>query len=116
MRRTLTLGEFSLESLGGSATGDRRALGCSLATAIRHYLTGRSSSRPGWGYPRFRMDGATSAAEVEFCIEEEVWRELTGEAAQQAVLPEDLLRHAVLFFLADREAGRVARPELRSFA
>jgi hypothetical protein len=109
LRRTLTLGELSLESLGGSATGDRRALGCSLATAIRHYLTDRDSGRPGWRHPRFDMAGLGSGRRAEFCIEDRVWSDLVGEAAQQQVEPEDLLRHAVLLFLADRETGRVAR-------
>jgi hypothetical protein len=40
---------------------------------------------------------------------EETARALAEQAAAQAVEPEQLARHALLFFLADVDSGRVAR-------
>lgn len=113
---TVALGGFSLDSLGGWAARDGRVLGCSFALAIRHYLANRSSGRMGWPYPVFRMarGGSSSTAEAKFCIDGAVWDELSSEAARQEVPAEELLRHAVLFFMADRDAGRVARRMVES--
>jgi hypothetical protein len=112
---TVALGGFSLDSLGGWAARDGRVLGCSFALAIRHYLANRSSERAGWPYPPFPMGGGSSStAEAEFCIDGAVWDELSSEAARQEVGAEELLRHVVLFFMADRDAGRVARRMVES--
>jgi hypothetical protein len=115
---TVALGGFSLESLGGWAARDGRALGCSFALAIRHYLANRGSGRAAWPYPPFRIEGSgsSSTAEAEFCIDETVWDELSSEAARQEVPAEELLRHAVLFFMVDRDAGRVARRMVGSYS
>lgn len=79
--------------------------------AIRYYLAERGSGRAAWPYPRFmdRRRDANSTAEARFCIEASVWDDLFAEAARQVVAPDDLLQHVVLFFLAERDAGRVAR-------
>jgi hypothetical protein len=116
---TVALGRFNLESLGGWAARDRRVLGCSFALAIHHYLANRSSGRAGWPYPAFRVEGgsgSSSTAEAKFCIDGAVWDELSSEAAHQEVEAEELLRHVVHFFMADRDAGRVARRMVESGA
>lgn len=55
------------------------------------------------------MGDSNSGASIEFCIEERVWNRLSCEATRQEVTPEKLLNHIVLLFVADRDAGRVAR-------
>lgn len=37
------------------------------------------------------------------------WARLKGEAVKQEVSVESLVRHAVLYFLADVDSGRIAR-------
>ncbi len=114
---TAALGEFSVESLGGSGTRNELMLGCSFAQTIRYYLADRGSGRPGWPYPRFRRGpghGSSSTAEAEFHIDVTIWDELSQEAARQAVPPNELLQHAILYFLADRDVGRVAQRVLAS--
>jgi hypothetical protein len=109
---TALLADFTIESLGGSGSRDRLTLGCSFAQAIRYYLSERDSGRAGWRYPSFMSavgSDSTAAVETHFCIEGRIWDELTDEAGRQRVTPDELLRHAVLFFVADRETGRVAR-------
>jgi hypothetical protein len=44
---------------------------------------------------------------VEF--DEFGWRRLTTEAKEQAVSVEELVVHAVLYFLSDVDSGRIAR-------
>jgi hypothetical protein len=114
---TVAIGGLSLDGLGGSATCDKRVLGCSVTQAIRYYLGERDSGRTAWPYPRFRrqeVGTARTATEIEFCIDAAVWTELGAEAARQGIGREELLQHAALFFLADRDAGRVARRVFRS--
>lgn len=109
---TATIEGFTLESLGGSGSGDRLTLGCSFAQAIRYYLSERDSGRAGWRYPRFMSvagSGPSAVDETHFRIDGKVWDELSDEAGRQGVTTDELLRHAVLFFVADRESGRVAR-------
>ncbi len=114
MRRTVALGEISLEGLGGSTEGDHLVLGRSLTMVIRHYLASDDQTRPPLPPASFRAPGSASLTEVEFRIEERVWDELADEAARQQVDTDDLLRHAVLIFIADRDAGRISRPKVGS--
>jgi hypothetical protein len=37
------------------------------------------------------------------------WSELSREAAQQGVEPSELASHAILYYLADLDRGRIAR-------
>ena len=111
VRRTVTLGQLSFEALGGSAGRHQDVVGRSLTMAIKHYLAGPEQGRPRVPPPALRMTGASAVTEVEFSIEEKVWSELTREAAKEQVTARDLLRHAVLVFIADRDAGRIYRPK-----
>ena len=112
MRRTVSMaiGEFGLESLGGSSIRDPENLARSLIQAVRYYLADRDFRRAGWPYPSFRLDGeGESKIKVEMEIDAATWDALSKEAARQQVSPEQLIRHAVLYFAADRDGGRVAQ-------
>jgi hypothetical protein len=53
-----------------------------------------------------REEALTAQVEVE--LGQRAWQTLVEEAASQAVAPETLARHALLFFLADADSGRLA--------
>jgi hypothetical protein len=105
------LGDFSAAALSAAAGG-----GCTLEAVARqsiyYYLSNGDSGRPGWPYPRFLRDGAppeSSEVVLSLRVDGAAWERFVAEAEAQRVSPERLLRHAVLFFAADVESGRVAR-------
>jgi hypothetical protein len=105
----VTVGEFALNSLAGGS-GESPGLSLSLVQAIRYYLADRGSGRAGWRYPDFlREDDQVPVREVPLTVETAIWEEFTEEAERQAVSADQLLRHAALYFMADRDAGRLAQ-------
>lgn len=112
MRRTVTVavGDFGLGALGGSFKRDSSSLARSLMQAIRYYLADQDSGRVGWTYPSFRLDDRPhSTVEVQIEIDEPVWAAFSREADRQGVSADQLLQHAVLYFAADRDSGRLAQ-------
>ena len=98
--------EFGLEAL---ATHAGRGTSSVADMAARHYLADRRSRRPTWPVPRFhRTITARQPARMEVRLDDETWRALPAEAELQRVTPEELVEHAVLYFLADLHRGRFA--------
>jgi hypothetical protein len=111
MPRTIEMkvGDFALGLIGGPSA-DGADLSRSLVQAVRYYLTDRDSGRVGWSYPSFLSeDGAGPERQFTLTVEDAIWREFTLEAARQSVSPDQLLQHAVLYFLADRDTGRLTQ-------
>ena len=112
MQRLLTL---SLEEFGAS-TLEAEAKRYSVSTAglaghaVRYYLSDRDSGRMALRVPRLSPDPARKPAlELRLDLDPDSWRELEEEAERQQVSVERLLEHAIVYFLADLDAGRVAR-------
>jgi hypothetical protein len=108
---TVPLGDFSIDALSAAAGGV-----CSLESVVRqslyYYLADREAGRPGWPYPRFLRGydrPGVGDVMVSLRVDDGAWRRFSAEAEAQRVSAEQLLRHAVLYFAADVEAGRVAR-------
>jgi hypothetical protein len=78
--------------------------------AVRYYLSDRDSGRMAFRVPRLsRAAAGEPALELELDLDADTWRELEAEAERQEVSLERLLEHAVMYFLADLDAGRVER-------
>jgi hypothetical protein len=108
---TVASGDFSLKALqfeGGSVSTDRESL---LMLAVHYYLADGGSGRAGWRYPRFRTGEPreNAATEMPANLDEKTLTAFTQEAERQDVWVEQLLEHAVLYFIADLDAGRVTR-------
>jgi hypothetical protein len=81
---------------------------------VIYYLSELESGRAAAQVP---LIGATSSGRpvslaVEFSLDEAQWSALEAEARRQFVSLVELVRHAVFYYLADLEAGRVAAPVL----
>ena len=78
--------------------------------AVYYYLSDASSRRAGWAYPPFGHRGEMTGPTIEVAVttDEGTWQAFVGEAEHQGVSVEQLLRHALLYFAADLDAGRVA--------
>jgi hypothetical protein len=111
-RRTVRLG---LGGLWLDAVLPRTAEGegdpaAAVRQAVYYYLSDAGSGRAGWSYPRFRrgVEAAGPTIEVAVTVDDGTWRAFAGEAERQGVAVEELVRHALLYFAADLDAGRVA--------
>ena len=76
--------------------------------AVRYYLSDRTSERMAWKVPSLPRDtGPQPALELKLDLNPDTWRDLDKEAERQEVSVERLLTHAIIYFLADLDAGRV---------
>lgn len=80
-------------------------------TASLYYLADRKAERSTWPVPRFASapiapDARSVTVPIE--LDEETWKVVAEEAERQRVSAERLIEHAVLYFLADLDSGRIA--------
>ena len=101
------LDDFGREALEQFARRRRDSHSAAVRTASLYYLADREEGRPAWPVVRCATDPAGSSG-VTVRLDDETWRALQDEAERQDVSAADLIRHAVLYFLADVDSGRVA--------
>jgi hypothetical protein len=112
MELLLNLDEFgrtAIERFARNRAGSQSAV---VRTASLYYLADGHSDRPMWQVPRFaqsRRDGARVPAGDGLVIDldEDTWQAVTAEAERQNVSPETLVKHAIAYFLADLDSGRL---------
>jgi hypothetical protein len=103
----LNIGELAAKVLTAAADPEPSRLSILLPRAVRFYLDERDGSRPGWRYPSF-LDGEDGAvADFQVGLEDELWQQLQAEAERQGVSPEQLVKHAVFYYGAARDEGRL---------
>jgi len=105
---TLHLDEFGQESLDRLTDGSDGSPAAAFKTAALYYLADRPSGRAGWKAPRF-LSRAASRPGIRVAFDDETWSSLAVEAERQHVEPSELAVHALLYFLADLDSGRVAQ-------
>jgi hypothetical protein len=105
----LYLDRFGQDALARFARRRRDSKGSVLRTATLYYLADEGARRPAWRVPRFlRPRAEARSAALELDLDDETWSALSEEADRQGVDPERLAEHAVLYFLADLDSGRLA--------
>jgi hypothetical protein len=103
---TLSLDDFSRHAVDRFTRLGKGSPADALRTASLYYLRERDADRPGWRVPRFAAaQQAGHALTVE--LDDATWNALAGEADLQRVSLEALAMHAILYFLADVDSGRV---------
>jgi len=105
---TLHLEEFSQEALRDYAEQHRDSPGAVIRLAALYWLSDRESGRPAWRVPRFQRDAVVVGEAVRVGLDDDTWQALEDEAVRQGVDAELVAEHAVLYFLADLDSGRVA--------
>ena len=112
MRRSLSL---ALDEFGAAALEQHAerfsAPPAEVATrAARYYVSDLDSGRLALRVPRLAKGvGGKPALSLRVELDDDSLRQLDAEATRQDVPVEALLRHAVLYFLADLDSGRVER-------
>jgi hypothetical protein len=112
---TLTLEPFARETVERYAKAGYpyRSL---LRSAVAYYLGQDWGDRSPWPVPQF-LDGPPAKGDrLRIDIDDGTWRALVDAAAAQGVSLESLAEHAVLFYVADLESGRVAKGLERTLA
>jgi hypothetical protein len=106
---TISLGAFARKTLSATELNGTRTP-ASVVRAIRVYLNDKGAGEPGWAYPDpLRGRRPAEEVEMELSVDEDLWLALEREAADQGVTPQQLLEHAVLYFAAEIDAGRVTQ-------
>lgn len=106
---TLRLAPFERDALDAYAGSQGVPADRVIRTAVLYYLQERHAGRPSWRTPALAGEAPGDAAAIEVDFGDEAGGALAEQAAAQGVGPEQLARHALLFFLADVDSGRVAR-------
>ncbi len=107
---TAEIDAFSLASLEEASTAGKTAPSVLLVRSVRYYLAEHDSGRPGWpcsSLPR-NEDSVEEASAIELEVDGPTWEAFTLEAGRQGVPVDRLLRHAALYYLADRDSGYLA--------
>jgi hypothetical protein len=104
---TLRLDPFGQQALSEFAEEHRDSASAVVRTASLYYLADRDSGRPAWRVPRFRRD-APRGDSLDVNLDEDTFAALRDEAAGQGVDPSRLAEHALLYYLADLDGGRLA--------
>jgi hypothetical protein len=113
MSRSLTLemDAFGLETFTELANRQGTSASGLVRIAAHYYLADSDDGRPAWRVPSFahkveperRQDG------VRIELDDATWDALVQEARRQGVDIGVLAAHAVLYFMADVDSGRVAQ-------
>jgi predicted DNA-binding ribbon-helix-helix protein len=103
---TLTLSDFSRSALERVALRGNGSTSSAVRMASLYYLSDRDSQRPVWRVPRFATGGEPGHS-LTIELDDATWRALSDEAEEQGVTTEVLAVHAVFYFLADLDSGRL---------
>lgn len=104
------LSRLAFKALMGEETDATVEVPARVESALRCYLGDRGTERPAWPYPGFlRGSEPQGDVEVEFEVEEGLWRDFEKEAAAQEVSVEQLAEHASFYFAAEVDAGRLTQ-------
>jgi len=105
---TLRLDAFGRQALAEFAEERHDSASVVVRTASLYYLADRESGRSAWRVPSFLESGPPGADGLEVDLDDETWTALAEEARGQGVEPSRLAEHALLYFFADLDSGRVA--------
>ena len=104
---TLQLDNFGRQALSQFAEEHRDSVSTVVRTASLYYLADRDSGRPAWRVPRFaRASPDLNGLEID--VDDDTFGVLRQEASGQGVEPSRLAEHALLYYLADLDGGRLA--------
>jgi hypothetical protein len=107
----LNLDEFGGHALETFVRERGRSQSVAGRTASLYYLADRDAERPTWPVPRFasaRSADDPHSVAVTIELDEQTWKAVLQEAERQLVSAERLIEHALLYFLADLDSGRIA--------
>lgn len=104
---TLRLDSFGRRALSDFTEESSDSPSAVVRTASLYYLADRDSGRPAWRVPPFmREPPKVDGFDVD--LDDDTFAALRREASGQGVEPARLAEHALLYYLADLDGGRLA--------
>ena len=104
---TLQVDDFGQHALERFTRRSESSMANAVRMASLYYLSDRDSGRAAWRVPPLTGESQPSQR-LRIELDDATWAALSEEAARQGV-PTDLLAlHALLYYLADIDSGRVA--------
>jgi len=104
---TIALSELAIGALRRDPDVEAHAR---MESALRFYLADSKGDSPAWPYPGFLRGSETRAdTEVELMLPAGLWGAFEEEAVRQGVTVEQLSEHAIFYFAAELDAGRVTQ-------
>ena len=104
---TIHLDEFGQRAFERLTEHRRGSTDAKVRTACLYYLGDRDSGRPAWRAPSFATEPPIGST-LHVHLDAETWGALAEEAKDQGVTVEQLALHALVYFLADLDSGRLA--------
>jgi len=106
-RVTIALSELAIGALRRDPDVEADAR---MESALRLYLGDSNGDSPAWPYPGFlRGTEAPADTKVELELPAGLWEAFEEEAVRQGVTVEQLSEHAIFYFAAELDAGRVTQ-------
>ena len=113
MARSLTveMDQFGLQAFTELAERQGGSASRVVRMAAHYYLGDSEEGRPAWRVPSFAQDADAERRRAGLRVEldDATWDSLLQEAQRQGVDIGVLAAHAVLYFIADVDSGRVAQ-------
>lgn len=105
---------FGARALREYASGCGGSVSDVLRVAARYYLADAEGGRMVWRVPRISGQPGGDSRGVDLEIDDETWQALEDEAHRQGIEFGPLAEHAILYFIADWDSGRLAERLRRS--
>jgi hypothetical protein len=107
---TLKMDPFGAKAFGELAKRHGGSTSRVLRMAAHYYLADSDDERLGWRVPSLAEEGADRRrVAVQVQLDDATWTALAREARRQRVAVGTLATHAVLYFIADVDNGRLAQ-------
>ena len=110
MELLLNLDEFGRTAIERFARNSAGSQSAAVRTASLYYLADSGRERPMWRVPPFantRSAAAPGEHGILVDLDEDTWLAVKAEADRQNVSAETLVKHAIVYFLADMDSGRL---------
>jgi hypothetical protein len=109
-RVTVALSDLAFEAAMGDEADDPSQAPLRIESALRCYLGDKGTGRAAWPYPGFLRGSETRRdVEVELDLEADLWHTFEEEATGQGLMVDQLVEHAVFYFAAELDAGRLTQ-------
>ena len=106
---SLTFDEFGWSTLDDHARAEGLELDRLLALACSHYASELGGERMALRVPRFEEGAEQETRSFVLNLSAEALQQLEREAKRQEIQLDRLLEHAAMLYIADLDAGRVAK-------
>jgi hypothetical protein len=106
---TVSIGGFAKRILAGEGGDGKGYVAKRAERAIRAYLRDKEAEPPGWKAPPFAGREPAERVELRLSLDEDLWVAVEAEAADQGVSVDLLVSHALLYYVAEADAGEITR-------